>query len=140
MFNRTRYDPCGTQARLKQSIGPMQYRMYPGSNINRNSCNLLPANAANAYSMVDVNSELLGLNRFHGVCADKMYNKDGSVKRNTYGLGNSAISTFDPRANVAFNPAVCPDVHKNLYFNSGIVRPSTPGYTLPSGSLHCGRN
>jgi hypothetical protein len=112
----------------------MQYRMYAGSNINGNSCNVVPP--AKHFSMVDINSELRGLNRFHSECGRKMYNPDGSIRK--YGLGNTAISTFDARANVAINPAVCPDVTRNLIFNSGIVRPVHPGYTLPTTSLGCG--
>lgn len=133
-FERMLYDPCNAQSRLKQSVGPMEYRMYSGANVNFNSCNNASiASKQPTVPLIDINSELRGLNRFSAHSVNNRFSRDGHLRHSIEsGMG---MSTFDPRANVYFNPMVCPDVSKHLIFNSGIPRAQNPGYHLPSRSL-----
>lgn len=131
-FTKPRYDADSAKADLKQSVMPMQYNMYLGAHVNGNVCNATPP--AKHYSQIDVESDMKGLNRFHPRTVEKMTSPDSTASQ----IGsNSLISTFDPRAHVNVNPAVCPDVTRHLFFNSGIQRPNTPGYAMPSAKVSC---
>lgn len=110
----------------------MQYEMYLGAYVNGNSCNTVKP--TEHFSQVDIESEMKGLNRFHPRTVEKMYSANGSVVQ---AGSTNAISTFDPRAHVNVNPAVCPDVSKHLIFNSGVQRPMHPGYVMPRTQVGC---
>lgn len=132
-FTKPRYDADAYKADLKQSVAPMQYQMYQGASVNENRCQVVPP--TQHFSQVDIESDMKGLNRFHPKSGEKMYSADG--KSTMQAGSSSAISTFDPRAHININPAVCPDVTRHLLRNSGIERPVGPGYTMPSGQLSC---
>ena len=131
-FNRPRYDNDAYTADLRQSLAPMHYQLYHGAHVNGTRCN--PVLPKQHYSQVDVESDLSGRNRFHARTMEKLVHPDGYVSLT--GAGH-AISTFDPRAHVNVNPAVCPNVTKHLIFNSGIKRPTNPGYVVPDQKLSC---
>lgn len=133
-FTKPRYDASAYRADLKQSVAPMQYEMYLGAHVNGNRCS--PLAPQEHFSQVDIESDMLGLNRFHAKTVEKMYTTTTTGAVAQVGAYN-AISTFDPRAHVNVNPAVCADVTKHLIFNSGVQRPIYPGYTMPNPQIGC---
>jgi hypothetical protein len=126
-FTSSKYDECQRKQSTATSVAPMQYQMYLGAYINNGSCNKVAVK--DQLSLIDIESELRGGNRFHSRCASKQYQPGVQY---VPGQANSGISTFDRRANIVVNPAVCPDVSNMLIFNSGIKRPKHSGIRVPS--------
>jgi hypothetical protein len=107
--------------------------MYAGMYINKNKCNPV---VPDRLSLVDIESELKDIMRPRSSCPEKKYTPGCKF---TAGKPNTCLSTFDPRANVCVPASVCPEVERHLIFNSGLRRPTGPGYKLPKALPCAGR-
>jgi hypothetical protein len=77
--NRMMYDNCAYEQRLNQSTGPGNYMMYPGKYENSAKCRMqlgqVGGNGVSIYdgNMVDLESDLLGINRQASQCNKSKY-------------------------------------------------------------------
>jgi hypothetical protein len=77
--NRLIYDNCAYCQKLKQSVGPNNYMMYEGKYINNHQCRMMlgqvGGNEVSLYNgnMVDLESDLLGINRPASLCNATKY-------------------------------------------------------------------
>jgi hypothetical protein len=84
--NRLTYDACAYQAKLTQSMGPLDYALYPGKYENSAKCRIefgtVGGNGVSLFSgnLVDLESDLRGQTRLASQCPLKMYMPDNSGK------------------------------------------------------------
>lgn len=77
--NRLSYDKCTYEQRLNQSMSPGNYVMYPGKYENKHKCRIelgqVGGNGVSIYNgnMVDLESDLLGINRQASLCDASKY-------------------------------------------------------------------
>jgi len=122
-FNRLRYDNCAYQKALFESTDPLKYQLYQGKFEHCAKCT--DNNKFwRPYDLVDVESDLMGINRPSSKCPQNQYNP--ACKKSA-----RCMSTFDKSAPVVLAPEVCPIIRNN------IPRMTTPGYSVPSGA-YCG--
>jgi len=115
--NRINQDNCAYQKSLYESTSPLSYQLYMGKHESCSAC--IQDKFYLKYNLVDVESEVKGINRPLSKCDQLKYNP---------GCKSSArcVSTFDknvPRVRV---PELCPIVYNN------IPKMTHPGYTLPN--------
>lgn len=124
-FNRLRYDNCAYQKALHESTDPLRYQLYQGKFEHCSKCTQ-DNKFYRPYDLVDVESELMGINRPNSKCPQNKYNP---------GCKKSArcTSTFDSSAPVVLAPEVCPIVKNNL------PRMTHPGYEVPTEAYCDGR-
>jgi len=91
--NRLIYDTCAYKKELDQSIGPLNYTLYPGKYQNCSKCRIelgtVGGNNVSLFSgnLVDLESDLRGQTRTASLCPSKHYQPDcGSCEGNTNGL------------------------------------------------------
>jgi hypothetical protein len=132
-FANLKYDPERYDLALRQSTGPMKYELFLPAFENPARCH--QNRNGIKYLQVDVESDIKGLNTFHELTKQKFHSSDGRVMQ---AGSNSIISTYDPRAHVNTNPEVCSLPQRELWFNSGLQKPTNPGFLLPGASVICG--
>jgi hypothetical protein len=84
-YTRSRYDDCTYDKALRQSMAPLNYRLFPGQAVNDQSCHAIDATRANAVNrsgelhantvhgrnhFVDVETSLQGRNNPAGECSE----------------------------------------------------------------------
>ena len=120
-FNRLKDDRCASQKELYESTAPLQHMLYEGKYENCGKCTH-EGKFYRPFDLVDVETELLGINRPNSRCPQFKYNPNR--KSSKYG-----ISTFDASIPVALNPVVCPVVFNN------IPKLTHPGYQVPNDNI-----
>ena len=128
-FTNEIYDNCEYENKLFRSNGPFQYQMFRGAHVNCNRCQVQQPSYV---PLIDVETELKGINRLASKCAQFKYLPTYKFKP---GVPNTSISTFDRLVPISLPPEVCPDVEKNLYFNNGLIRPNNVGIKFPNPNI-----
>jgi hypothetical protein len=125
-FSNLIYDPCALAQRVRESTGPMQYRLYLGAYENCNNICATPGNfPANPIPLVDVDSELTGRTRIQSLCSGSKY---------PYCNGGECLLTDDKRI-----PPFTPYMACDRDITPTNMRPlSNPGYVLPSANFCAG--
>lgn len=116
-FNRQIYDRCAYQKELYESTSPLQHQLYEGKFEHCGKCTF-EDQFYRPFDLVDVESELLGINRPSSHCPQFKYNPNCQASK-------MCVSTFDKSMPVALNPWVCPVVFNN------IPKMTHPGYEVP---------
>jgi hypothetical protein len=124
-YNRQIYDYCNFQQRVADSTSELQYHLYRGYGVNCNRCHV---DQPKYISLVDYESELKNITRLASKCNVFKYHPGCKYSSNK---PNMCISTFDKNLPINLDPRVCPDAEAYLYFNSGLKKPTNPGYYLP---------
>jgi hypothetical protein len=115
-FNRPGYDRCAYQKTLYESTAPLQHQLYEGKFEHCEKCTH-EDKFYRPFDLVDVESELLGINRPVSRCPQFKYNPNCKASK-------MCTSTFDNTIPIVPNPIVCPIVYNN------ITRMVHPGYEL----------
>jgi hypothetical protein len=119
-FSNLIYDPCALAQRLKESTGPMQYRLYLGAFENCNNICAVPGNfPENPIPFVDVESELTGRTRIQSLCPGANY---------PFCNGGNCITTDDKRI-PPFIPYMACD---RDITPTNMRKLNNPGYVLPN--------
>jgi hypothetical protein len=105
-LNKSLYDKCATQRQHYESTSPFEYAMFDGKYKNINQCSL-NNKKYNPYDLVDIDTELRGINRPLSKCIQNKYNP-------TCIKSSSCFSTFD-NPPVVYAPEVCPII-QNVNF------------------------
>ena len=91
--NRLMYDTCAYKKRLDESVGPLNYTLYPGKYENCSKCRLelgtVGGNNVSLFSgnLVDLESDLRGQTRGASLCPSKHYQPGcDSCEGNTNGI------------------------------------------------------
>jgi hypothetical protein len=122
-FNRLKYDNCASQRADVQRTDPFKYVMYEGKHEHNQKCTD-GRNFYHPYDLVDIETELRGVNRSATKCPQFQYNP--SCKKS-----DRCLSTFDETVPVVMAPEVCPIVKSN------IPRQNNPGYNVKQQKASC---
>ena len=96
---RLEYDNCAYKQELRQSTDPMRYQLYSGKYVNcGNICRADKNFPANGIALVDVESELKGINRINSRCNES---------KHPYYDSEHIIRTNDPRLPPHITPYAC---------------------------------
>lgn len=128
-WNKTKYDTCAFEQYIGDTTYPLEYNLFRGKFVNCNRCHVTQDTYV---PLVDVESELQRRMRFNSRCNKFKYDPNCTF---TVGGQNMCLSTFDKLAPINLPPQVCPDAERYLYFNSGLRKPTHPGYVLPSSDV-----
>jgi hypothetical protein len=125
-FTRMLYDNCETTDRVLRSGKPLLYKMYRGQAVNCNRCQI----EQEAYiPLIDMESELRGINRLASKCSQFKYLPNCKFQPNGQ---NICVSTFDKLVPISLPPQTCPLAERMLYFNNGLIRPQNlPKFPSP---------
>lgn len=75
-FTRKSYDECAIHRDIQDSISPINYHMEPRKYINNSRSEIKPSfnlDNSNKYSLIDIESGLLGLDQFASLCDEYKY-------------------------------------------------------------------
>lgn len=104
-FNHLRYDLCDYNKRIQESVNPCSYQLYFGAYENCKKCR--DEHFWRRFDVVDVESDLLNINRPASRCPQFKYNKN-------CGSSPYCVSTFAPNAPRIYDANVCPIVFNNI--------------------------
>ena len=115
-FEKGIYDCCNYSQRLKQSTQPLSYQLYFGQAENDNRCIYKKRWYRQDKKIVDVESDLMNIDRVLSKCDKYKYNPNINKSNN--------ISTFDSDAPVVLSQNLCPIVYNNIPIqtNNGLGR------------------
>lgn len=122
--NRLIYDECDYRTSIAESTAPITYQLYFNKHEHCNRCVDQKLYPKFDTQIVDVESELLNINRPNSRCPSKKYNPNCKASKSCY-------STFEPDAPVILAPELCPIIYNN------IPKVTDPKTRLPGKDL-CG--
>jgi len=91
------YDECHTQLKVRDSVSPLEYMLYQGAHESCTRCRSAPNKGD--VSLIDAESELLGITRFASRCPQFKFSPKCDVK------GVKCIPTG--KLPVELEPSVC---------------------------------
>ena len=117
-LTKSKYDRCSYERDLYESTRPLDYQMSPFKFENCSKCQV-DGNFWRPFDkdVVDIESDLKGINRFYSRCAQFKYNKD--CKKSP-----TCTSTFEQNVPRIADRNVCPIV------SSGLPKSYDKGYSL----------
>lgn len=115
---RLPYDGCAYEKHMRDSVAPLNYRMYVGAHENTKRC--VYNKPHRPFDLVNEESELLNITRRASKCTECKYNPDGTLPSHCEG---TCRSTFDKQNPVVLAPEVCPIIKTN------IIKPTSTGLT-----------
>jgi len=115
-----KYQSCAYATDLKQSVSPLNYRMYMGKYENCDKCVYNEKNYWHPFDgeIVDVETELKGISRRASRCPSLQYSPTCNKQ------SGFCTSTFDKSNPIVMPQEACPIVRNNIGKMCG------PGYTL----------
>lgn len=105
-FTRLKYDDCDYQRRMKESVGPYEYRTQLYAVENPSKCRVNKNKFHFKYDLVDQELELKNITRHATKCPEGKYNPKCNCK-----TCHNTFSDFFPQI---LNPSNCPIIHNNL--------------------------
>lgn len=105
--NRLIYDQCEYNREVVESTKPLYYRMYLGQFENESKCKKDKFWHKYDADIVDIESDLLNINRRASKCPEKKYSP-------TCNKSKECVSTFDPSIPIILDRDICPVVFNNI--------------------------